>query len=219
MKLTEKQRNVLRYIGARCASAGVRGLIKTLRVKIINAGEFNKYAAENRNFVYAFWHGSMLLGWYLNRKNNASALVSQSKDGDVLAAILEKWNYNVVRGSSSTGGSDALTGMIFLLREGFTLSITPDGPRGPIYKMKAGAVIAAKKSGAPLFLAGIGMKNKVVLKSWDQFEIPVPFSKAVVVFSDPVFIDDNLSYEETDKIIIECEEKLNMLQKEALKFC
>ncbi len=219
MKLSNFHRNVLRYIGIRFASAAIRLLLKTLRIKTVNGESLYKLQNEKKNFVTAFWHGSMMIGWFIHRNDNAAALVSQSKDGDVLASILEKWNYHVVRGSSSTGGSDALTIMILLIREGYSLAITPDGPRGPIYNMKAGAVITAKKSNAPLFLIGIGIKKKIVLKSWDRFEVPIPFSKVVAVYSDPVFIDQNLSYEETNQKIIECEELLNKLHKDALSLC
>lgn len=219
MKLSDSQRNVLRYIGIRFASAAIRFLLITLRIKVINGEAISNLAREKKNFVAAFWHGSMMIGWFLHRSGNAAALVSQSKDGDVLAAILEKWNYNVVRGSSSTGGSDALTAMIFLMREDYSLVITPDGPRGPICKMKAGAVITAKRSNVPFFLVGIGIKNKIILKSWDRFEVPKPFSKVVAIYSDPIFIDENLSYEETNHKILECEELLNKLQKDALKSC
>ncbi|MBA4407353.1 hypothetical protein C0389_08770 [bacterium] len=219
MKLSDFQRNVLRYIGIRFASSAINFLLKTLRFTIINSDSIKSQIRENKNFVTAFWHGSMMIGWYLHRNGNMASLVSQSKDGDVLAAILKKWNYNVVRGSSSTGGGDALTAMIYLMRDDYSLAITPDGPRGPIYKMKAGAVISAKKSNAPLFLVGIGIKNKITLKSWDRFEVPIPFSKVVAIYSDPIFIDENLSYEETNQKILECEDLLNRLQKDALKTC
>jgi len=219
MKLTDSQKNVLRYIGIRFASVAIRLLIKTLRINIINGDSISNLVSEKKNFVAAFWHGSMMIGWFIHRNGNAAALVSQSKDGDVLAAILEKWNYNVVRGSSSTGGSDALTAMIFLMREDYSLIITPDGPRGPICKMKAGAVITAKRSNVPLFLVGIGIKNKIILKSWDRFEVPKPFSKVVVIYSDPIFIDEKLSYEETNHKILECEDLLNKLHKDALQLC
>jgi lysophospholipid acyltransferase (LPLAT)-like uncharacterized protein len=68
-------------------------------------------------------------------------------------------------------------------------------------------------------LAGIGIKKKFVLKSWDRFEVPKPFSKVVAVYSEPIFIDQNLSYEETNQKIIECEELLNKLHKDALSLC
>ncbi|PKL84176.1 MAG: hypothetical protein CVV24_00995 [Ignavibacteriae bacterium HGW-Ignavibacteriae-3] len=219
MKLTEKQRNILRFIGIRFASFAIRLLIKTLRISVVNGENITQAAKDNNNFVCAFWHGSMMIGWYIHRQNNAAALVSMSRDGDVLAAILEKWKYNVLRGSSSTGGNDALTGMVLLLREGYTLAITPDGPRGPIYKMKAGAIISAKRSNVPLYLVGIGIKKKIKLKSWDHFEIPFPFSRVLVIYSDPILMDENLSYEETNQKIINCETLLNKLQKDAEKLC
>lgn len=219
MKLSDSQRNVLRFIGIRFASFAIRLLIKTLRIKIVNSDAVTDLVREKKNFISAFWHGSMMIGWFLNRNGNAAALVSQSKDGDVLASVLKKWNYNVVRGSSSTGGNDALVTMVLLMRENYSLAITPDGPRGPILKMKAGAVVTAKKSNVPLFLVGIGIKNKFTLKSWDNFEVPKPFSKVVVIYSDPIFIDDKLNYEETNHKIIECEAALNKLQKDALDLC
>jgi lysophospholipid acyltransferase (LPLAT)-like uncharacterized protein len=219
MKLSDFQRNVLRYIGIRFASVAIRLLLFTLRIKIINSETLKRIVREKKNFVTAFWHGSMMIGWFLQRNGNMASLVSQSKDGDVLAAILGKWNYHVVRGSSSTGGSDALTAMILLIREEYSLAITPDGPRGPICKMKAGAVITAKKSNVPLFLVGIGIKNKIILKSWDRFEVPKPFSKVAVIYSDPIFIDENLSYEDTNQKILDCEDLLNKLQKDALLSC
>lgn len=219
MKLSETQRNVLRYIGIKTASLAIRLLMKTLRIRVVNGEALAKAVNEKRNFVSAFWHGSMMIGWYIHRMKNVSALVSQSKDGDVLAAVLEKWNYHVVRGSSSVGGHEALAIMVELIQKNYSLAITPDGPRGPIHKMKAGAVVAAKKSSVPLFLAGIGIKNKIVLKSWDHFEVPKPFAKVVVVYSGPVLVDGNLSRDETSEKIIECENLLNKLQKDALELC
>ncbi|MCX6174469.1 MAG: lysophospholipid acyltransferase family protein [Ignavibacteriales bacterium] len=219
MKLSDFQRNILRYIGIQFASAAIRVLIKTLRIKIINGETISKFASEKKNFVSAFWHGSMMIGWYIHRNENAAALVSQSKDGEVLAKILEKWNYKVIRGSSSIGGNEALSVMIDLIRENHSLAITPDGPQGPIYKMKAGAVVSAKKTNVPLFLTGIGIKKKFILKSWDHFEVPKPFSKVVVLYSDPVLIDDSFNYDETNQKIIECEALLNKLQKDALQLC
>jgi lysophospholipid acyltransferase (LPLAT)-like uncharacterized protein len=219
MKLSQFQRNVLRYIGIRSASFAVRILLKTLRIEIRNGDSITKLAAEKKNFISAFWHGSMIIGWYIHRNENVAALVSKSKDGEVLATTLEKWNYHVVRGSSSIGGHDALKMMTDLIKENFSLTITPDGPRGPIHKMKAGAIVVAQRTTVPLFLSGIGIKKKVVLKSWDRFEVPSPFTKVVVIYSDPIIIDEHLSRDETDKKIGETEILLNKLQKEALELC
>ncbi len=172
---------------------------------------------QNKNFVLAFWHGSMLLPWYVNRGKKMIALISKSKDGDLLSKVLRNWGYGVIRGSSTTGGDVALGIMIDYAKNKNSITITPDGPKGPRHKLKAGAVITAKKSGLPLILAGVGIKQKRLLNSWDKFEVPKLFTRVNLVYSDPVYINNDLSYEETSKVIRECEIKLNQLQEEAAK--
>ncbi len=196
----------------------VTTLCKSLKVIKINDEAIKKLDNENKNYILAFWHGTMLLPWYLHGNPKCAALISKSKDGDLLAKILKHWNYNVVRGSSSTGGDIALAIMIDFAKNDYSVTITPDGPRGPAHKFKAGAVITAKKSEVPLILAGVGYQKKKVLSNWDKFEVPYFFSKAKIIYSEPIFIEANLSYEETSNIIINCENKLNELQREAQDF-
>jgi hypothetical protein len=219
MKLSETSRNILRRSGLVVAHFLVNVLLSTVRIRIENFSSVKKLINEKKNFVVGFWHGSMVIGWYLHRKMNCSALVSKSKDGNVLAHVLNKWNYKVIRGSSHIGGSDAMSILSELITQNYSLAITPDGPTGPIYKMKAGAVVAAKKNNVPLILAGIGCKRKIVFKSWDKFELPLPFSKVKVIYSDAIWIDKHLSYEETTQKILECENLLNHLQKDASTNC
>jgi hypothetical protein len=173
---------------------------------------------QNKNYVLAFWHGQMLLGWYLHRNKNFTALISQSRDGDLLAKLLKHWKYNVVRGSSSKGGDVALGIMVDYARNNESVVITPDGPRGPANIMKAGAVVIAKKSKTPLILAGVGYKKKRILKSWDRFEVPKFFSGAKVIYSSPVLLKEDLSFSDTSEVILNCEQKLNQLQIEANNF-
>ncbi len=218
MKLRKLRQDTLRVLGNVFLLGLVNVLCKTLRITFVNRKAAEDLENEGKNYVLAFWHGTMLLPWYLNRKKNFAALTSKSKDGDLLAKILKHWKYEVVRGSSSTGGNVALGIMIDYAKNNSSIAITPDGPRGPVHKMKAGAVITAKKSGLPLVLCGIGIKKKKNLKSWDSFEVPVPFTKVNVIFSDPVYTDGTLDYEGTSKIILECEAKLNDLQSRAGKF-
>ncbi len=219
MKLSERQKKILRFLGTRLASFFINVLLNSVRIKIQNREAVEKLISEKKNFVVAFWHGSMMLGWYLHRDMNCAALVSMSKDGDVLANILSGWNFKVVRGSSHIGGKEALFSTTSLIKQNFSLTITPDGPTGPIHKMKAGAVITAKKTGVPLFLVGIGIKNKFILKSWDKFEVPRPFTKISIIYSNPILIGQELSYDDTSKIIEQCETELNKLQTEAFKLC
>lgn len=216
MKLSHNQKNILRFLGIRIASFLINVLLKTVRLRIENSDVVKELDKQKKNYVVAFWHGSMLIGWFMQRNRNFASLVSKSKDGDVLTAILEKWNFHVVRGSSSKGGHEALDMMIHLTEENYHLAITPDGPTGPIFKMKPGAVITARRSQIPLLLVGIGMKSKWTLKSWDKFEIPKPFSAVTAIYSQPIMISAILTKEETSEVIDKCESELNNLQKEAL---
>jgi hypothetical protein len=108
--------------------------------------------------------------------------------------------------------------MIDFAKNNYSIAVTPDGPRGPEKKMKAGAVITAKKSGLPLVLVGAGYNKKRALKNWDKFQIPAFFSKANIVYSEPVYIDAALDYNSTSEMINFCEAKLNELQAEAERF-
>jgi lysophospholipid acyltransferase (LPLAT)-like uncharacterized protein len=218
MKLKKIKQDTLRFAGNYVLFQLVNILCKTLRINFVNNKAIDELEKQNRNFILGFWHGTMLLPWYLNRNKNFAGLTSKSKDGDLLAKILKKWNYKVLRGSSSEGGEVALGLMIDFAKNGYSIAVTPDGPKGPPYKLKAGAVVSAKKAKLPLILVGIGFKKKRYLKSWDRFQIPRFFTRANVYYSDPVYVSGNLSREETSKIIDECEKKLNELQSEAEKF-
>ncbi len=218
MSLRKIKQDILRVLGNVFLLGFVNVLCKTLRITFVNRESVESMEKDRMNFVLAFWHGTMLLPWYLNRNKKFAALISKSKDGDLLAKILKHWKYEVVRGSSSTGGNVALGIMVDYAKNKSSIAITPDGPRGPVHKMKAGAVVTAKKSGFPLILCGISVKRKKILRSWDSFEIPLPFTKVKVIYSDPVYVNAKLGYEETSKIILECEAKLNDLQTRAEEF-
>ncbi len=218
MNTKKVKQNTLRFLGNLILKHSLDALCKTLRIRYKNKKVVDVLNKENQNFVLAFWHQTMLISWYVNRNKNFAALTSKSKDGDLLARQLKHWKYEVVRGSSSKGGDVALAIMVDLAKNGYSIAITPDGPRGPVNKFKAGAVITAKKGKIPIVLMGVGIKSKKKLNSWDKFQIPNPFSEVQIIYSDPIWIDSNLSFDETSKSIEECEKKLNELQLEAEKF-
>jgi len=210
------KQSILRFLGNFFLKSAINLLCKTLSIEKVNQKAIENLQNKNQNFVLAFWHSTMLLPWYVHKNQNFAALTSLSKDGDLLARQLKNWNYKVIRGSSSKGGDVALGIMIDLAKNKYSIAITPDGPRGPVRKFKAGAVITAKRAGIPIVLAGVGFYKKRKLKSWDSFEIPKFFSRAKIVYSEPIFVNSELSYEETSEIIKKCEQMLNELQNSAL---
>jgi lysophospholipid acyltransferase (LPLAT)-like uncharacterized protein len=193
-------------------------LCATLRIQIRNAEEVRKLQAERKKYIVAFWHGTMLLPWFTHRGQQMIGLTSQSKDGELLARVLQKWGYMVIRGSSSKGGKSALDDIVSALTNEGAVLLTPDGPRGPAREFKPGAVVAAMRAGVPLFLLGVGYERKKKLRSWDQFEIPFPFSRVNVGYSDAIAIRADASREEVSGIIEACGAQLNQLQEEADRF-
>jgi hypothetical protein len=155
---------------------GLTGLARSLRFKWIGEPLPEKC-------IVTFWHSRMIAGWWVAREN-AIALVSKSKDGEYLNGILTKWSYNVVRGSSSHSGKEALDEAIEMLKDRHAgrLVITPDGPRGPKEIFKRGAFIAARELDVPLYFLSIKYRANIqLLKSWDSFQIPYPLSQVNII--------------------------------------
>lgn len=210
--------SALRILGFAVLSHAVDLLYKSLKIIYINKNIVEELEKQNKNFVLVFWHSTMLLPWFIHRNKQFAALTSKSKDGELLAKILKHWNYAVVRGSSNEGGNIALGIMVDYAKNGKSIALTPDGPRGPEFKMKAGAVVTAKKSGVPLVLLGAGYEKKRILNSWDKFQIPKFFSQTKAIYAGPFYIDANLDFNGTNDHIIQYEKILNQIQKEAETF-
>jgi len=114
-------------------------------------------------------------------------LVSRSPDGELIARALKKLGYGVIRGSSSKGGSKAILEILNRLSQGEQIAITPDGPRGPGYRVKEGVSIIAQKSGSRIIPAVVTFaKPTIRLKSWDSFIIPLPFAKIHIEIKEPL---------------------------------
>ncbi len=166
--------------------------------------------------IVAFWHGSMLPVWKYFGSKNSAALVSKSKDGEILAHLLKKWRFTLVRGSSRDSGKEALRKIVDLPAEKFVL-ITPDGPRGPAKTFKPGAAVAALRRESPLYLCGVRISSyREFLKSWDSFKLPLPFSKIKLNFSNGFFIDSTSSRDKIEELIEEAEVELNKLDSKSL---
>jgi lysophospholipid acyltransferase (LPLAT)-like uncharacterized protein len=146
--------------------------------------------------IYCFWHRCVLPATWLWRNRGIRVLTSRSKDGEIIARIIERFGFKAVRGSSSRG---AVAGMRALERElnaGKLVAFTIDGPRGPIYVAKPGPVLLAKRTGVRIVCFYIAVERAWVLKSWDRFVVPKPFSKAHIRLSAPLYVASDASDEE-----------------------
>lgn len=151
----------------------------TLRFRVI-AEEGAVPATPPANGIFCFWHRCTLsCGWYF-RKFRCSILISRSFDGELIARTLGLLGYSSVRGSSSRGGASGLLAMQGVLEEGLPVVFTADGPRGPIYQAKSGPVKLAQMTGETIRSFYVLPERAWVLRSWDQFLIPKPFSRVAV---------------------------------------
>ncbi len=153
--------------------------------------------------IYVFWHNKMFGLIRLMRNRDIFVLVSRHRDGEKIARITEMYGYKFIRGSTSRGGITALKKIVTTLRMGKQIGITPDGPKGPRWKFQEGALFASRMSKKPIIFVGVGYSRKIVLNTWDKFEIPLPFSKCVVYSSPPYYAKKGDTPEKLEKMLKE----------------
>lgn len=199
------------------ASFLVRLMLMTLRVKLIDPHGLAPQAKPKSPLIYAFWHNQQLLATYFFRNHGIRVLVSRSKDGDYIAAVLHHFGFGTVRSSTSQGKVNALRGLARSLHQGHHTAITPDGPRGPIYQAQPGAVFLAALSGHSIAPFGCAVaKTWRLHRSWDQFEIPKPFSRAVIVFGEPMTIPKRMDDRQSEACRQQLQDALSRLRRQAL---
>ena len=153
-------------------------LAATWRVRFEGKADFDAESAQGA--VLAFWHGEQLPIVLLHRDRGICPIISHSADGELLTAIVSRLGYAPVRGSSSRGGAEALQACLDLLARGQSPGVALDGPRGPWHEPKHGALTLAARSRRPVLLVVASCARKIRLKSWDRFEIPLPFTRVTV---------------------------------------
>jgi lysophospholipid acyltransferase (LPLAT)-like uncharacterized protein len=130
--------------------------------------------------IYCFWHQCVLPCTMYFRRSRAVILISRSFDGELITRILKMFGYDAVRGSSSRGAREGLLGLKHIIETGRTAIFTADGPLGPIYQTKMGPIKLAQTTGAPIGAFHLQPERAWVMKSWDRFLIPKPFTRIVV---------------------------------------
>ena len=167
--------------------------------------ENHEQAEKNSGLpIYVFWHNRIFLTTYWWRKRRIVVMTSRSFDGEYIARFIQRFGYGAVRGSSTRGGVGAIVEMARLMRAGCTTAFTVDGPKGPPYVAKMGAVLLAKKSGHPIVPVTMALARYWTTPSWDSFQIPKPFTRARVYVAPPIYVpadaDENLLAAKRDEL-------------------
>jgi lysophospholipid acyltransferase (LPLAT)-like uncharacterized protein len=149
--------------------------------------------------IYTFWHGRIFMATYFWRDRGIVVMTSQNRDGEYIARVIRRFGYGAARGSSSRGGRRALVEMIHEMRRDKDVAFTIDGPRGPRYEAKPGAVWIAAKTGNAIFPFHISPERKWTLNSWDHFQIPKPFSRVLVLMAPPIYVSAEATQQQMDE--------------------
>jgi len=191
-------------------------LALTWRWEIHGFEHFQHLQEQKKPIIYAFWHGRILPATYFWRNRGIVVLTSENKDGEYIAHVIHRFGYGSSRGSSSRGAIKGTIGLIRTLKHGSHVAITVDGPRGPRHQVQQGVTWLASYSKHPILPFHIEAKSAKVLRSWDEFQIPLFFSKVRVDIAEPMFLQKELSEEILEAKRVELETILNTMRKDAM---
>jgi len=198
----------------------LRALGATLRMRIFGT----RYLHERRKgatkrVVYAFWHCHILPLVLAYKGEGGRVMISEHRDGELIARVVERFGFTTERGSTTRGGAKALRALIRLKRDPSMcdLALTPDGPRGPARRAQSGSVYLASKTGFPLVPIGVALDRPRKLNSWDRFQIPRFFSRCAIVVGEEIPVDGTLTDDQAEATCRLLEERLARAEKEAFE--
>lgn len=191
--------------------ATLKLLSATWRVRLM--GDLPKLRGP---IIFCLWHNRLALCMKAYEKFGKPAwpapglapLISASKDGALLARVLRYFRVTAVRGSSSRRGRQALLELTSRIEEGFHVAITPDGPKGPKYRVQEGVIALAQITGAPILPTSMRVHSKWVTRSWDGFQIPKLFARCDIHVGEPLAIPREAEDAEREALRAELERRL-----------
>ena len=208
-------------LGAFIIFVSLRTLLLTVRCRLRTPSEFLAPNAP-APAIFCIWHNRLATCIKVldvcRRPHNSgagmAALVSASKDGAGRARIREGFGVQPVRGSSSRRGAQALLELTTWSERGYDLTITPDGPRGPCYQVQEGITSLAQVTGLPIVPITFNLNWKIKIKSWDRFQIPLPFARCDVCVGTPVRVPPDASDEQREELRRRLEAELRAITKD-----
>ena len=184
----------------------MRLTVLTCRVQYHNEEQYDDFKRSGSPFVLSMWHNCCTIAAWAMSNSNITVMVSDSKDGEYVSRLAGFFGIPTIRGSSSSGSEKAIRSALRILAKKQAIAITPDGPRGPRYKMKSGALWFSASSKAPIIPLHIQSSHQWVFNSWDKHSFPKPFSKIHVRFGDPIYLERSDVEEDIDKVMAKVEQ-------------
>lgn len=198
----------------------IRLLNLTYRYEFIGLENKEKARATNpyKTFAYALWHQNLIGALFSHIGEKFTMVISESKDGELVAVACEKFGHKPARGSSTRGGKRAMIEIVKYMKQGYPGAMAVDGPKGPSHIVKPGVIEMARICQCPILpLSPFAVNAWVTEKSWDQFRIPKPFSKIIIVIGEPIMVDTSVTREQFDSIATLVAEKIKLGEEVAKK--
>src|SRR3989454_3054551 len=199
----------------------IRGLAATIRFELEDRSGLLKGAPIGQ-IIFSIWHNRLALSLVMYERfvvrfapeRRMAAMVSASRDGGMLARILERFRVEPVRGSSSRRGPQALRELVSWAERGYDLAITPDGPRGPRYIIQPGVISLAQLTGLPIVPVSYHFKWRISMRSWDRFQVPLPFSRGVLKLGMPIEVPREATESERETLRQRLEETMKAITED-----
>ena len=215
LKILPLKRRILFWLATRLGWLVLIALGKLTRIQFHGREHYESLRATRQPFIYAIWHGKIMIPIFVHRYEGICGMVSEHNDGEMIAQTLHRLGYTTVRGSSTRGGKRAMLAMIRVLQNGGVGAIMPDGPRGPRHVFKAGLLAIAQRGRAAILPMTFASSRAWCFKSWDQFTLPKPFSKTIALYGEPIFVPQEMNEAEFDGKRREVEQHMLDLEAEA----
>ncbi|UCH98502.1 MAG: lysophospholipid acyltransferase family protein [Candidatus Aminicenantes bacterium] len=194
----------------------VHALIKTCKLEIVGVEKIDQLRKKKIPIIYAYWHRHIFVTIYRFKKTGARPLISLSEDGELVSQVAVEFGMNPVRGSSSRGGARAFLAMANTIKEDNSeVLITADGPKGPSKQIKDGTIRLAQKTNSAIVpICWHASREKVFKKTWDQFKIPLPFSKITYAYGEPFGIPADATKEDYPRLKENLKKAIDSLEEE-----
>ena len=200
---------IYRHVIPTAGLAAVRFLSATCRVRLMNPENERAAQSQNKGLIYASWHQRFFPGiTFFSSRKPIAIIISRSLDGEMIARVVRILGWHPVRGSSSRGGTEALSQIKHLGTCGFRVGHIVDGPQGPFGVIKPGLIRIAQFTGMPIVPTITSAQHRWVFNSWDRFMVPKPFSRVIIRFGDPIHVPGDLTAQEFETLRLTVEHGL-----------
>ena len=206
---------IVEALAPRLAYRYLQLLRVSMRFEYRNRDVLQQVRETHGQYILVFWHSRLAMMPFAYPGKKIAVLASTHRDSEMLGRVLARFGVARARGSSTQGGIAGVRELLRRVREGYDLGITPDGPRGPRRRVKAGVIATAGFTGKPIVPVAFGASRGRRIRSWDRTLIPYPFSRGIFLYGEPLFVPRKVAEEETERLRQSLERILDSLTNEA----